>query len=164
MLTARDDDAFTRLCRAAGRHDLEADRRFATVEARAENRSELEEFLAALFATRTAPDWESAMRAAGVGCVVADAMSNFAFLYRDEQAHAMAMMTTVEHPSIGTYWRFAPVLTLSDTPSRAPAFCELGEHTRAILAETGYERDEIERLHDDGVVGWLAENATVAQE
>jgi crotonobetainyl-CoA:carnitine CoA-transferase CaiB-like acyl-CoA transferase len=99
-----------------------------------------------------------------VGCVVADAMSHFAFLYRDQQARAIAMMTTVEHPSIGTYWRYAPVLTLSDTPSRAPAFCDLGEHTRALLAETGYDGDEIERLHDHGVVGWFAENAAVTQE
>ena len=129
MLAARDDGAFTRLCRAAGRDDLAADRRFATVEARAEHRVELEELLASLFATRTAPDWESALCAAGVGCVVADDMSHFAFLYRDQQARAIAMMTTVAHPSIGTYWRYAPVLTLSDTPSRAPSFCELGEHT-----------------------------------
>ena len=104
------------------------------------------------------------MCAAGVGCVVADDMSHFAFLYRDPQARAIAMMTPVEHPSIGTYWRYAPVITLSDTPSRAPSFCELGEHTRAILTEMGYDGDEIDQLHDDGVVGWLAENTAVTQE
>ena len=73
------------------------------------------------------------------------------------------MMTTVEHPSIGTYWRYAPVLQLSDTPSRAPTFCELGEHTRALLTELGYDGDEIERLHDDGVVGWQAETAAATR-
>jgi crotonobetainyl-CoA:carnitine CoA-transferase CaiB-like acyl-CoA transferase len=164
MLAARDDDAFSRLCRATGRDDLAADRRFANVEARAEHRVQLEALLAAVFATRTAPEWETALCAAGVGCVVADDMSHFAFLYRDPQALAIAMMTTVEHPSIGTYWRYAPVLALSDTPSRAPSFCELGEHTRAILTETGYDGDEIERLHGDGVVGWFAESAAVTQE
>lgn len=159
MLAARDDDAFTRLCRTAGRDDLTADTRFATVTARAEHRVELEELLATVFATRTAPDWESALCGAGVGCVVADDMSHFAFLYRDPQARAIEMMTTAAHPSIGTYWRYAPVLAFSDTPSRAPSFCELGEHTRSLLAEIGCDGDEIERLHADGVVGWRADTA-----
>lgn len=159
MLAARDDDAFTRLCRMAGRDELAADRRFATVNARAEHRGDLEELLAAVFATRTAHDWETTLCAAGVGCVVADDMSHFAFLYEDEQAQAIEMMTTAEHPSIGTYSRYAPVLTLSDTPSRAPSFCDLGEHTRAILSEIGYDGDAIERLRDDGVVGLRAETA-----
>ena len=117
MLAARDNDAFTRLCRTAGRDDLAADPRFATVEARAEHRLELEELLAALFATSTAPEWEAALCAAGVGCVVADDMSHFR-LYRDQQARN-AMMTTVEHPSKGTYWRYAGPHAV-DTPESSP--------------------------------------------
>ena len=165
MLAADDDHGFVRFCGVAGRDDLAVDPRFATARAREQHREELEELLAPVFLTRTAPDWEAGLLAAGVGCVVADAMSHFAFLYEGPQAQAIGMMTKVEHPSLGgPYWRYAPVLQLSDTPSRALPFCELGEHTRAILTELGYDAAEIDHLHDDGVVGWQSQPAAALSE
>jgi crotonobetainyl-CoA:carnitine CoA-transferase CaiB-like acyl-CoA transferase len=153
MLAADDDDAFARLCDVAGLEELRADERFSTVSARERHRVELEELLAPVFLTRSAHEWESTLGAAGVGCVLADRMSHFAFLYKDDQARAIDIMTQVDHPSLGgQYWRYAPVLRLSDTAARALPFCELGEHTRALLAELGYDDAEVDRLHEDGVV------------
>ena len=153
MLVADSDEAFARLCRVAGRDDLAVDPRFATERDRGQHRVELEELLTAAFMTRTAHVWETRLLAAGVGCVVADAMSHFAFLYEDPQARAVGMMTKVSHPSLGgSYWRHSPVLQLSDTRTRALPFCELGEHTRSILAELGYSGADIDRLSEDGVL------------
>jgi crotonobetainyl-CoA:carnitine CoA-transferase CaiB-like acyl-CoA transferase len=155
MLAADTDDAFARFCRIAGRDDLAADPRFATARARAEHRVELEQELAPVFLTRTAHDWETALIAAGVGCIVADALSNFAFLYEDDQANAIGMMTKVAHPSLGgIYWRYAPVINFSDTPSRALPFCEFGEHARTLLGELGYDEAEIDALREDGVLAY----------
>jgi crotonobetainyl-CoA:carnitine CoA-transferase CaiB-like acyl-CoA transferase len=153
MFTADDDAAFSRFCSVAGRDDLAADPRFATEATRAEHRAQLEAALVDLFPTRTAAEWEADLLAAGVGCVVADAMSHFAFLYEDEQATAIDMMTKVEHPSLGgSYWRYSPVLQFSATPSVALPFCELGEHTDALLAELGYDGAAIDALRRDAVV------------
>ncbi len=153
MFTADDDAAFSRFCAVAGRDDLLTDPRFATRAARATHRGPLEHALADVFRSRTAAEWEADLLAAGVGCVVADAMSHFAFLYEDEQANALGMMTKVEHPSLGgTYWRHAPVLQFSATPSVALPFGELGEHTDAILAELGYDEAAIDRLEADNVI------------
>ena len=153
MLAADDDEAFTRLCTAIDMDDLAADPRFATEPARAEHRAELEEALVPVFLSRTAQAWEARLLAAGVGCIVADDMSHFAFLYEDPQARAVGMMTQVSHPSLGgKYWRYAPVIGLSDTPARATSFCDLGEHTRSLLAELGYGGAEVDQLLDDGVV------------
>ena len=81
---------------------------------------------------------ERACSPTGVGCVTADAMSHFAFLFRDPQALANGTMVETEHPSFGgRYWRHAPMLRFSETPGEARPHCELGEHTRAILAGTG---------------------------
>ncbi len=63
------------------------------------------------------------------------------------------MMTTTSHASLGgTYWRYAPVLELSDTPSQVLPFCDLGEHSRSLLLEHGYPEDQVEKLIADGVV------------
>ncbi len=78
MFVADDDEAFACFRDEVGRPDLAAD----------------DEQLAEFFLTRTAQAWE----AAGVGCVVADAMSHFAFLFEDPQAQAIEMMTPVEPP------------------------------------------------------------------
>ena len=92
---------------------------------------------------------------AGVGCMTADAMSNFAFLFRDPQALANETMAETEHPSFGgRYWRHAPMVSFSATPGTARPYCELGEHTRALLQELGYDQDQMTELHDGGVVGW----------
>ena len=128
FVAADDDAAFARLCAVAGRDDLAADPRFADTRARADNRAALEAELESVFLTRTAPEWETGLIEAGVGCVVADARSHFAFLYRDAQADAIDMMVRAEHPSFGgTYWRYAPVIRLSETPAVVTRFCELGE-------------------------------------
>lgn len=154
-LAAESDDEFARFCKVAGREELAQAPEFATASARAEHRAELEAALEKVFRTRTAADWERTLLEAGVGCVRADAMSHFAFLYKDAQAQAIDMMVRAEHPSFGgTYWRYAPVIQLSDTPSQAPPYCEFGEHTRSILRELGYDEEEISRLRNDNVVVW----------
>jgi crotonobetainyl-CoA:carnitine CoA-transferase CaiB-like acyl-CoA transferase len=90
-------------------------------------------------------------------------MSHFAFLHCDPQALAVGMMTASEHPSFGgLYRRHAPVVGFSRTPGGGRAFCEKGEHTRAILDELGYEPATITLLKDDGVVTWPADQTATA--
>jgi crotonobetainyl-CoA:carnitine CoA-transferase CaiB-like acyl-CoA transferase len=90
-------------------------------------------------------------------------MSHFAFLYKDPQAQAIGMMTTSEHPKFGgTYWRHAPLIRFSETPGQARAFCAMGEHTRKILAELGYDEPETARLKEANVVAWPADQAELA--
>jgi crotonobetainyl-CoA:carnitine CoA-transferase CaiB-like acyl-CoA transferase len=163
MFAAVDDDAFARFCTVAGRDDLSTDVRYATAPARVEHRKELEAELEGVFRTRTAHAWEDDLLAADVGCVVADAMSHFAFLYRDPQAAAVGMMVKSEHPSIGgVYWRYAPIARFSDTESQVVPFSDKGEYTRRLLAEVGYSEAEIAQLKDDEVVGWPEDQSQMA--
>jgi crotonobetainyl-CoA:carnitine CoA-transferase CaiB-like acyl-CoA transferase len=135
--------------------DLTSDPRYATVGVRQEHRSDLEQRLEQVFSSRSALEWESGLLAAGVGCVVADGMSHFAFLYKDRQAQADELMVQTEHPSLGgRYWRYAPVIRFSDTPGQALPYCDKGEHTQQILIGLGLSQDEISRLKDDDVVTW----------
>jgi crotonobetainyl-CoA:carnitine CoA-transferase CaiB-like acyl-CoA transferase len=165
FLAAVDDDEFTRFCTVAGREDIVRDSRFASRRGREDNRAALEESLQAVFRTRTAHEWETSLIAAGVGCVVADAMSHFAFLYKDAQARAIDMMVKSEHPSVGgTYWRHAPLIRFSMTPGHGGALCEKGEHTRAILEELGYDEATMMHLKEADVITWPADPAGVAMD
>ena len=160
FLSAESDDEFRAFCEVAGRSELAADERFATVAARDRNGAALSELLEEVFRTRPAAQWENSLLAAGVGCVTADAMSHFAFLFRDPQALANGTMVETEHPSFGgRYWRHAPMLRFSETPGEARPHCELGEHTRAILQELGYDQSEMTDLRQADVVGWPTAHA-----
>ncbi len=153
MLAADDDDSVARLFHLVNREDLEKDERFATGPLRLLHRTDLEVELSAAFGARTAPEWEEQLLKAGVGCTVADAASHFAFCYEDPQASATNLMVRTSHPTLGgTYWRYAPVLKLADTPSQILPFCDLGEHSRTLLLEHGYAKEETEGLIGDGVV------------
>ncbi len=153
MLVADDNAAFARLAGAIGRAELAADPRFATVPARLANRAALEAELVPVFLGDTAAGWEKRLRTARVGCVTADERTHFAYLYEDPQAIALGVMTEASHPSLGgAYHRYAPVVSFSSTPSLAPSFCDLGEHTRSILAGAGYTEVAIDSLAADGVV------------
>jgi crotonobetainyl-CoA:carnitine CoA-transferase CaiB-like acyl-CoA transferase len=155
VFLAIDSDAeFARFAAVAGREDLLADARFATSEARKANDDELASVLGEVFATRAAKDWQDSLLAAEVGCVQADAMSNFAFLYKDDQVLANAFTVLTEHPSIGRYWRHAPLLTFSATPGAITTTSVQGEFTRSILAELGYDEAAMDQLRADKVVSW----------
>jgi crotonobetainyl-CoA:carnitine CoA-transferase CaiB-like acyl-CoA transferase len=163
FLSVEGDDEFTRFCALAGRTDLAGDPRFSSRAARVQNGAALEEVLEDVLRTRSAPEWERAAVAEGVGCVMADGMSHFAFLHRHPQATAMTMMTASEHPAFGgMYWRHAPVVGFSRTPGRTKPFCEKGEHTRQILSELGYDDEAIARLKDDDVITWPADQSETA--
>lgn len=152
MVVADDDATVARLLESLG-DDLVKDDRFATAASRVQHRVALEEALGAAFLQRSAHEWEQRLLAAGVGCTVADAASNFAFLYEDPQAKAAGLMTTTSHPDLGgVYSRHAPVLDLSDTPALALPFCVLGEHSTALLREHGFSDDEVAKLIADGLV------------
>ena len=113
--------------------------------------------------TRSAEEWESSMLAAGVGCIGADAMSNFAFLFQDPQSLANHTMVETQHPSFGgRYWRHAPMITFSETPGVGRPHCELGEHTKMILAELGYDQADMSALRDADVVAWPGATSEVS--
>ena len=155
FLSVVEDDDFDRFCTAADRGDLMADRRFATRGARERNGAALETDLEALFQTRPAREWESSLLGAGVGCVVADEMSFYGFLHRSAQARSLEMVVPAEHAAFGgSYCRPAPAVTLSRTPGTVGSYCEVGEHTRAVLREFGYDDETMAQLKNDGVITW----------
>ena len=139
-----------RLCSALALDELVADGRFATNDARVANRDELRPLLAASFAARPSAVWLAALDAAQVPCGPVNGVLD---AFEQPQARARQMRVRVDHPTLGPMPQVGVPFKLSRTPASirsAPPM--LGEHSKGILGELGYDAQEIEELLDKGVV------------
>jgi crotonobetainyl-CoA:carnitine CoA-transferase CaiB-like acyl-CoA transferase len=147
-------DEWETFCRTVQRGDLLADRRFATREVRQANDEALITEIAAIFAGRTAAEWEALLIKADIGCVQADEALEGEFYAHHPHARANALSVKVEHPSVGTYRRYGGLVEFSLTPGLYRTATQIGQHTRPLLREIGYDDQHIEDLGRRGIVQW----------
>jgi crotonobetainyl-CoA:carnitine CoA-transferase CaiB-like acyl-CoA transferase len=137
---------------AANRRDLLSDVRFSTSQERDTYDGELAAELEALFATRTATEWEDLFVPAGVGCVAVSPLSQAETMVADHNLRSMGLVGEVDHPLFGPLLRYGPPAALSATPGRIAPGNTVAQHTASILEELGYDEDQIKKLAADGVV------------
>jgi crotonobetainyl-CoA:carnitine CoA-transferase CaiB-like acyl-CoA transferase len=161
FLAALTDREWQAFASTTGRTELASDPRFATADARREHDAELIAELSALFATRSADEWETALTAADVACVRADGDSGTFF---EEHPHAVAnnLAVETESPRFGKYKRHGGIVQFSDTPGRYGPGPFPGEHTVRLMEELGYDRAEVDALREQRVVDWEEVNRIAA--
>jgi len=147
-------DEWETFCRTVQRGDLLADRRFATREARQANDAALITEIAATFAGRTAAEWEELLIKADIGCVRADEALEGEFYADHPHAKANALSVEVEHPYVGTYLRYGGLVEFSLTPGLYRTATQIGQHTKPLLREIGYDDQDIEALGRRGIAQW----------
>lgn len=147
-------DEWEAFCRTVQREDLLADRRFATREARLAHDEALIAEISAIFAGRTAAEWEALLIKADIGCVRADEALEGEFYADHPHAKANALSVEVEHPSIGKYLRYGGLVEFSLTPGLYRTAAQIGQHTKPLLRELGYDDQDIEDLGRRGIVQW----------
>ncbi len=118
-----------------------------------ENQAATERWLSivrAKLAERPVAEWIEEFGAAGVPAAAVQLPEELA---DDPQVVAEGMLTELEHSVTGPQRVVGPIVTMSKTPTEArlPAPA-LGEHTREVLAESGFTRAEVEALEDAGVI------------
>jgi crotonobetainyl-CoA:carnitine CoA-transferase CaiB-like acyl-CoA transferase len=147
-------DEWETFCSTVQRGDLLADRRFATREARQANDEALITEIADIFAGRTAAEWEELLIKADIGCVRADKALEGEFYADHPHAKANALSVEVEHPSVGKYLRYGGLVEFSLTPGLYRTSTQIGQHTKPLLREIGYDDQHIEDLGRRGIVQW----------
>jgi crotonobetainyl-CoA:carnitine CoA-transferase CaiB-like acyl-CoA transferase len=160
FLAVQFDHEFAAFCKVIDREDLAHDERLASWEGRYKHRVVLGDELERVFRTRSADAWESLLTAADLACVRADGLGHRRFLYEDLHTRAIGFMVPTQTRAFadqapdGRYWRHAPVVKFSETPCEVgKPYCGLGEHTRKVLQELGYDSAAIERFSEANVIG-----------
>ncbi|ARP89765.1 CoA transferase [Bordetella genomosp. 9] len=141
---------WTRIAQTLGQPQWIEDPRFARNSDRMANREELTRLISEILLRRPAQDWLDDLDRAGVpaGPVhsVGEALSH-------PQTLAREMVVEQQHPQAGPIRTLGMPVKFSATPARYHrAAPRLGEDTRAILAEYGYDDRSIQALVDGGVV------------
>jgi crotonobetainyl-CoA:carnitine CoA-transferase CaiB-like acyl-CoA transferase len=130
--------------------ELLRDQRFAENSDRMAHLDELSEVLETYFRRRTSSDWLNRFDKTGLP---AGPIFNIKEVLQDQQTKAREMLVEVPHKTLGTTRAIGAPVKFSRTPGAvsrgAPV---LGEHTREILTDIGYTKEQIEELGSEGVV------------
>jgi crotonobetainyl-CoA:carnitine CoA-transferase CaiB-like acyl-CoA transferase len=159
QLAAVREEHWTALCRVIRREDLLEDPRFATPADREQHRAELTGVLEETFKGDLSTNWRRALRAAGVPCEVSTDTWDGETILFDDELERLGLVTEYEHPLLGRVRQFGNLITFSDTPGKQErAAPMLGQHTREILTELGYDEAAIDDYHARGIVAWPDED------
>jgi CoA:oxalate CoA-transferase len=144
------DRWWAKVCGAFGIEPLINDPKFNSLATRAENSKELIAILDELFAGKTRDEW---MKILGEhGCIFTP-IQNIPEVVDDPQVMANNYMIHIDHPSYGQTKTMGFPWDFSETPAswhrKAPG---LGEHTEEVLLETGYSKETIAKLREEGTV------------
>ena len=146
---------WSRFCTALGREDLAGDDRFSTNANRVANRDALDSLLADELGEYETDELLSLFDEHDVP---ASDVHDMADIFDAPQVEARGMHRDVEHPTAGTVEMPGSPMHFSNTPTTIRRYPpRLGEHTRDLLREAGYEDGAIEDLIEDDVVAPLDE-------
>lgn len=154
-LAVGNDRQFKALCQELGKVSIAEDERFKTNSARVANRQECVKVLQQIFATLTTDEVLQICERAGVP---AGRINNVDEAFTDLQAEAREMVVKQLVPmdhcveseevlTVGSPLKFSEsVVTYRQAPPR------LGQHTREVLTELGYNNEEIDLMYRNGIL------------
>ncbi len=154
VLSIGNDATFARFCESLALQHLLADPRFATNEARIENRALVTDTLTPVMREHPTGWWVEKLEALRIGCGPINRLSD---VFADPQVIAREMVFTMKHKALeeGERMRLiANPVRLSESPAnyRVPPPV-LGEHTAEVLGSMlGLGEEEIASLRTRGII------------
>ncbi len=148
-VSAHTDRTWAGLAAAVNRPDWLSDPRFATVAAREENKPARLDLTQSELLKDTTENWMQRLGAHDVPCAPVLTRDQ---VYRHSQVVANGIVIEGDHPQAGRIRQTRTPARFSATPPGAPGPARrLGEDTRDVLAQAGYDADSINRLIADGI-------------
>ena len=150
VVAAGNDTLFARFCDVIGAPELARDPRFAANKGRVENQDALRPLLAARLRTQPKRHWLDRLKQAGVPC---GGVRDLAEVLSDPQLQERMMVLPMTHPTAGPIQVLGIPVKLAGTAGsvRTPPPV-LGQHTRSVLADLGYDADRIAAMEQSGVI------------
>jgi formyl-CoA transferase len=137
------------LCEKVGLPELAKDERYDSVRKRAQLAAEIVPRLHEALHARSALEWEAHF-GDDVPCAAARAVED---VFDNAQVLAENMVTTMEHSLVGKYRGLTRSIKFDRTPGPAPfAAPAFGQHSDAVLADSGCTEQELEQLRRKGAV------------
>ncbi|HEX5229388.1 MAG TPA: CoA transferase [Bryobacteraceae bacterium] len=154
MIGISADAQFRRLCNALGHPEWSTDPRFRTNPDRVANVDELENLIGSVLRTQPAAHWVKLLDEADIAN---DALQSASQVLDDPQAAALDLFREIALSGEQSILLPRLPIALSRTPpaSQGPP-PSTGQHSRAILHESGFSDAEIDALLKSGAVGTSA--------
>jgi len=139
------------VCRALGVEHLINDPRFKDDSSREKNSRELVVVLDAIFARKTAGEWQEILRGFDIISAPVQSLND---LPQDPQVIANSYILDYNHESLGPVKVLGLPVELSETPGKVIAEApEFGQHTEEVLMELGgYSWEEITELRNQKAI------------
>lgn len=147
VIAIGNDVIWQRFCVAVGLPAMGLDSRLSDNVGRRNHRTEIVVVIAASLVTRTAAEWLTVLREAGVPASLVQGLSETT---TDPQVIARGSILPVPGSEGGLNGIRSPFRLSSAGPPRNERFPDLGEHTVDILRESGFDNAQIDRLLDAG--------------
>ena len=142
------DKEWERFALAAERPDMLDDERFRTAEGREVFKNERLELIQSVLRGRTTDDWIARLESRDVPCAPVLTRRE---MIRHPQVDANGIIMEVDHPEAGRLRQTrAPARFSVTAPEHRRGAPVLGGHTREILSEHGFDREEIAALEASG--------------
>lgn len=143
------DNHWKTFCGIIDRSDMITDPRFDRMKNRLVNINEMHAQISAALLKRTTDEWVAALEPTNVPFMVVNSLDD---LINDPHLVESGYWQIFDHPTEGKIRMGSSPYNFSETPAsirRLPP--HLGEHSREILSEAGYNDQEIDTMLTDGV-------------
>lgn len=143
------DRFWTAFCQALNLDELLSDQRFALDKGRRKHRDELNAKVSEICQQYTSGELEAKLVEAGVPCAT---LATIAEVEQNPQVQLRKLIEDWDYPGKGKV-KFVktPIMIDGQFPETKMMAPQLGEHTTAILAEIGCNKEEIQTLLDKGI-------------